>query len=113
MRKRLRAGGTGIAAAGCWALAWAAHGVQAEIVLSFAGLTLTLGAAGLAVLPSRFSCFMAGLRGAEILGGHGEGSAGDGPILTMLRDASRPRLQRDAHPGHQDAHADAAAAPRR
>lgn len=111
MRNRLRAGGAAGTAAGCWALAWLAPGVRAQILLSFAALTLTLGAGGLLVLPSRFRCFMAGLRGAEILTGRGEDSAGpdgDGPILTMLRDASRGRLER--HADAEDSHARARAA---
>lgn len=110
MRNRLRAGVAGTGAAGCWSLAWLAPGVRAQILLSFAALTLTLGTGGLLVLPSRFACFMAGLRGAEILTGHGEDSAGpdgDGPILTMLRDATHGRLERDADSKHEDARAHA------
>lgn len=111
MRNRLRAAGTGIAAGGAWALAWLVPGVRAEILASFAALTLTLAALGLLVLPSRFSCFMAGLRGAEILSGRAEDSAGpggDGPILTMLRDATRGRLERYADAEHEDPEAHAA-----
>jgi hypothetical protein len=87
--------------------------VQAEIVLSFAALTLTLGAGGLAVLPSRYRCFIAGLRGAEILSSRSEGTGpdGDGPILSIFRDAARGRSDRDTDAEDKNPHTHISTAP--